>query len=358
MNRQSAPPFLNGWFAVSWSHRLRRGQVVPIKSFGRELVLYRDRDGCAHVLDARCPHLGAHLGHGGRVTTEGHLACPFHGWEFDATGSCANIPYARKIPARAKIHGWPVKEVNGFILAYYHNEGKAPDFDVPDLGIIGDRRWSCHGRREWIIKTQQVEIMENAVDRAHFLYVHNYAEMPEVTHEAEGHRFRAVAKAKNIILGRRIDSVLDITLHGPGCGDVRLQAGPKVCILSSTTPIDETTVIHRMAFMVDRSVNILTRHVVARAVIHRAAQEFTNDIPIWENKSFIARPVLCDGDGPIMKLRKWYKRYLPAQEGRETENGKTDTMDRTEKALERSAPVTPHRASAGAPGGLKPAFSP
>ena len=50
-------------------------------------------DGVVGVLDAFCPHLGAHLGMGG--TVEGNaLRCPFHGWEFATSGACTAIPYA------------------------------------------------------------------------------------------------------------------------------------------------------------------------------------------------------------------------------------------------------------------------
>jgi 3-ketosteroid 9alpha-monooxygenase subunit A len=36
---------------------------------------------------------------------------------------------------------------------------------------------------------------------------------------------------------------------------------------------------------------------------------FHQDIQIWENKKYRDAPVLCDGDGPIMKLRNWYAQF-------------------------------------------------
>ena len=47
------------------SRRARAGEAMPLYYFGRHLVLWRDEDGAAHLNDAFCPHLGAHLGHGG-----------------------------------------------------------------------------------------------------------------------------------------------------------------------------------------------------------------------------------------------------------------------------------------------------
>jgi phenylpropionate dioxygenase-like ring-hydroxylating dioxygenase large terminal subunit len=59
------------------------------------MVAFRGTDGRAGVLDAFCPHLGTHLGHGGTVDGN-NLKCPYHSWEFDADGKCHSIPYCSK----------------------------------------------------------------------------------------------------------------------------------------------------------------------------------------------------------------------------------------------------------------------
>ena len=36
------------------------------------------------------------------------------------------------------------------------------------------------------------------------------------------------------------------------------------------------------------------------------------DVEIWKDKVYREDPILCDGDGPINKLRRWYEQfYLP-----------------------------------------------
>src|SRR5437773_202151 len=95
------PPFPTGWFQVAYSDELPAGTVTPLRYFGRDLVLFRGEDGAARVLDAHCPHLGAHLGYGGKV--EGcAIRCPFHAWKFDGQGTCIEVPYASKIPPKAR----------------------------------------------------------------------------------------------------------------------------------------------------------------------------------------------------------------------------------------------------------------
>ena len=58
-------PMPFGWFVVCYSDELAKGEVKPVTYFERELVVWRGEDGAPRVLDAYCPHLGAHLGYGG-----------------------------------------------------------------------------------------------------------------------------------------------------------------------------------------------------------------------------------------------------------------------------------------------------
>src|SRR5882672_9522794 len=131
-DRYYTPPIPNGWFQVAYSDELLQKQVLPLQYFGRDLVLFRAESGEARLLDAFCPHLGAHLGHGGKV--EGScIRCPFHAWKFDGGGNCTEVPYAKKIPAKAKVPSWEVCERAGLILAWHHAGGGAPQWDVPEI---------------------------------------------------------------------------------------------------------------------------------------------------------------------------------------------------------------------------------
>ena len=79
--RYPMSPFPAGWFRVATASEVKVGQVTPLHYFGRELALFRSESGTLRLVDALCPHLGAHLGIGGRVEGE-QLRCPFHGWAF------------------------------------------------------------------------------------------------------------------------------------------------------------------------------------------------------------------------------------------------------------------------------------
>ena len=98
--RRHALPVPNGWFAVAVASEIPPGRVEIVRYFDTELVVFRTESGEVAVFDAYCPHLGAHLGHGGKVDGE-RLRCPFHGWGFGTSGACEDIPYAKRIPPNA-----------------------------------------------------------------------------------------------------------------------------------------------------------------------------------------------------------------------------------------------------------------
>ena len=114
------------------------------------------------ILDAHCPHLGAHLGHGGCGVGES-IRCPFHHWEFDGSGACAAVPYAKRIPARARLATCPVVEKNGLILFHHDRDGAEPTFEVPDVPEIGGPGWTELEIMRWSVRAHWLDMNENHV---------------------------------------------------------------------------------------------------------------------------------------------------------------------------------------------------
>src|SRR5690606_27947912 len=176
-------PIPNGWFAVARSADLAPGSVVPAHYFGRDLALFRTEAGEARVVDAYCPHLGAHLAVGGSVQGD-TVACPFHGWRFDgASGACVEIPYAssERVPGRAAVRAYPVVETNGLVFAWHHATGGDPFYDVPEVPELADPGWLDPHLIEFRIATSCQEMAENNHDHAHFKYVHGTDAVPAAT---------------------------------------------------------------------------------------------------------------------------------------------------------------------------------
>jgi 3-ketosteroid 9alpha-monooxygenase subunit A len=308
------PRYPNGWFQVAYSDEVTPGTVVPLKYFGADLVLFRTQTGEAHVLDAHCPHVGAHLGHGGCVKGES-IQCPFHAWRFDGQGQCVAVPYARKIPPRAKLRAWDVRDINGLIMVHHHAAGEAPSWEVPAVEECTSEEWTPFEKRRWQIRTHSQEIAENAVDTAHFHYLHGTVNLPAATAQADGPVLRAVANNRMTTPAGEVEGTIEVEAYGFGFAKTRFRGLVETLLISSVTTIDDEYVDLRFTFTVKKlGGRSLTRGVGA-AFVAEIERQLAQDIPIWENKKYMERPALCDGDGPIGLYRKWCRQFytFPAE---------------------------------------------
>ena len=307
MPRSFPFPIPDGWFQLAYADELTPGEVRPLRYFGQDLVLFRTESGEPRVLDAFCPHLGAHLGHGGQVAGES-LRCPFHAWRFDGDGQCVEVPYARKIPARARLRSWPVVERNRAIWCWHHAEQKPPGWDVPELPEVDDPEWTPFRLHRWTVRTRNQEMAENAVDRAHFTYVHGTKNLPASELSIEGPVMRSIQRAQMQTPRGIVDGKIESVSHGFGCSHIRFSGICDTLLMTSTTPIDEEQVDVRFAFTV-KADGTDTERGVGAAIIADIVKQLDEDIPIWENKIYRPRPMLCDGDGPIGRFRTWSQQF-------------------------------------------------
>jgi nitrite reductase/ring-hydroxylating ferredoxin subunit len=304
-------PVPNGWFAVEFSRELRPGDVKPIHYCGEDLVLFRTRSGQARVLDAFCPHLGAHMGYGGRVMAE-TLRCPFHAWQFDGTtGDCTHIPYCERIPALAKIRSWDVQEKNGFIWIWYHSGGEAPQWDFPSQPVFEDgaAEWSEPRAFEKVLEAHIQDTHENNNDPVHFLYVHGATEVPEstirFTPDSTHYQIESTHEAVYPNGTFQMTFVRDSWGLGLNCMDMKGIPGAGLMMFAATTPIDGHSVHSRW---------LLT---ATNNMVDLAGEEFMNnitsgieqDLDIWKYKVHRANPVFGEGDHYLGDYRKWVRQF-------------------------------------------------
>src|SRR3954447_3132379 len=288
-------PVPNGWFVVAESASLQPGEVRALYYFGKDLVLYRAEDGTPHVMDAHCPHLGAHLAVGGRVE-EGCIRCPFHGWKFDgASGSCVEIPYGdvKVIPSKARARSYPTLKRNHMIWAWHHATGGDPFYEVPDVPEFHDDEWSPILVRDFQIRVAAQDMAENNVDFSHFRYVHGSDGIPEDEFITEGTYKRAVGMDGNFVREG----------YGLGLGVLRVKG--YVTFLSSTSPIDEDNVHVRWIFTAPMANGDNAAIDAAESFCAGVSQ----DIPIWENKLYRDPPVITKTEKLILEHRRWSEQF-------------------------------------------------
>ncbi|HSG49425.1 MAG TPA: Rieske 2Fe-2S domain-containing protein, partial [Longimicrobiales bacterium] len=302
--RYPFPTTPNSWYGVAWSHEVEIGASLPVRAFGRDLVVFRGEDGVARVLDARCPHLGAHLGVGGRVRGN-TVECPFHAWRFDGHGHCVDIPYADRIPSKARVRAWTCEERNGAILVWFHAQGAAPDWQVPTLPMCDPRRWTRPRYHSVDVRTHVQEMNENIFDYAHFVYIHHYEPGPEPTLEIDGPFAHATLVGGTRVAGRVLTAHTRASLYGAGFTVIHVHKPVEFAVIVLKTPLDDETVQHRYAVVSPRRLPVLDQ-VLVRALTHQVTADVVADSRIWENKEHLVRPLLVRRDGPIMHFRKWH----------------------------------------------------
>src|SRR5262249_11883586 len=84
--------FRRYWTPALLAEELPRNDCPPVrvKLFSERLVAFRDSLGRYGLIDEFCPHRGASLWFG--RNEECGLRCPYHGWKFDITGQCIEVP--------------------------------------------------------------------------------------------------------------------------------------------------------------------------------------------------------------------------------------------------------------------------
>jgi len=310
MRRFPFPANPTGWFTVALSSDLPPGAVVPAHYFGKELVLFRAASGEARALDAFCPHLGAHLGHGGAVDGES-IRCPFHGWCFDGHGACTEVPLSRRRRPSPSIPSWPVCERNGLVMVHYHPAGAPPEWEVPALEEHGSDAWTPYDQRRWTIRTNVQEMVENAFDVAHFSFLHGLHEVPEPEMSFDGPHFRLHSRTLMDTPFGPIDGTLDIHSLGFGFGVVRFSGLIDTLLITAITPVDEDHVDARFLFRVKKLPDDGATALVGRGFVDELSRQVEQDIRIWEHKAYLERPVYGELDGPIAAFRRWARQFYP-----------------------------------------------
>ena len=165
--------FRRFWIPVALSEDLPGPDCIPIKLkiMNEDLIAFRDSDGRVGLVDAFCPHRGAPLFFA--RNEESGLRCVYHGWKFDVTGQCVDLPntpegdtFKNKLTTVA----YPTYEAAGIVFSYMGPKDKQPpipDFDFakvpPQNYYVTKFRLECN----WLQAT------EGDFDPSHAVFLHS-----------------------------------------------------------------------------------------------------------------------------------------------------------------------------------------
>jgi nitrite reductase/ring-hydroxylating ferredoxin subunit len=115
---------VGAWHEVARVDELPEREVRRTTVGRTELILWRHpATGTVTAQEAWCPHAWADLA-GARVTDDGCIECPFHGWRFDATGW--RIQLFALAGRRDRLRTYPVRVTGEAVEVWIHPYGKPP----------------------------------------------------------------------------------------------------------------------------------------------------------------------------------------------------------------------------------------
>lgn len=119
-----------GWVPVALSASIEPGTSAGAVVDGKEIVVWRDNSGKAHVWEDRCPHRGMRMSFG--FVRGDHIACLYHGWQYDTAGQCRYIPAhpTLEVPQTIKVPTYSAGEKYGIVWATASTEASLPDIDA------------------------------------------------------------------------------------------------------------------------------------------------------------------------------------------------------------------------------------
>jgi nitrite reductase/ring-hydroxylating ferredoxin subunit len=309
-------PDVRGWFCLGRSSDVRAGSVVRQRFQASEVVVARTEGGRAFLADAYCPHLGAHLGHGGVVCGE-VLRCPFHHFDFDATGACVATPYGHEPPAGARLATWPCIDRDGFLLVFWDPDESLERWELPSFDHSG---WSPLRHGAFRLHTHPQETTENSVDLGHLSVVHGYRSVRSLQPlELDGPRLRSryAMRRRGLMPGTPpLDTLFAVRADGLGYSTVEVEVprlGMQARQYVFSTPRERGEVDLYVAIEVRstrrRPWSPLWDRLLSRFAFRALREDISHDFDIWKHKSFVHPPALARGDGPIGPYRRWAKQF-------------------------------------------------
>ena len=159
------------WQPIAGLSEMVEKPTKAVRLLGEDLVLYRDESGTLGLIDASCAHRRVNMLFG--IPEEHGLRCPYHGWLYDESGQCTEMPAEpadSTFPSRVQLKSYPVQSLGGLIFAYL---GPEPAPLVPhyypfvEEGRVRSIGWT-------VVDCNWLQIMENSLDPIHAEYLHGY----------------------------------------------------------------------------------------------------------------------------------------------------------------------------------------
>jgi phthalate 4,5-dioxygenase oxygenase subunit len=167
--------FRRYWIPAIMSSELPENDCPPVrvKLLSERLIAFRDTEGKLGLIDEFCAHRGVSLWFG--RNEESGLRCPYHGWKYDTTGQCVDVPsesaesgYCKKI----KLTSYPLIERGGILWTYMGPPELQPAEPEYEFAMVSAKRSYVSKRHQ---ECNYLQAMEGGIDSSHVSFLHSGA---------------------------------------------------------------------------------------------------------------------------------------------------------------------------------------
>ena len=189
--------FRRYWIPALLSEELPEPDCPPVrvKLLSERLIAFRDTQGRVGLLDEFCAHRRASLWFG--RNEENGLRCPYHGWKYDVSGQCVDVPsepgesgFCRKVRLKA----YPCVERGGAVWAYLGSSETTPPLPEFEWALLPQPHRHVSKRLQ---ECNYLQAMEGGIDSSHISSLHGGEMQTDALHKGtKGAQYQRDARPK------------------------------------------------------------------------------------------------------------------------------------------------------------------
>ncbi len=148
---------------------------VRLRLLAENLIAFRVTSGKVGIVHNACPHRGASLFFG--RNEEDGLRCVYHGWKYDVTGACVDMPSEpaeSNFKAKVRALAYPTYELNGIVWTYMGPRKQPPPLPHIEAAMVEGVRVS-----KIVRDCNYMQALEGDIDTSHLAFLHNGAQRAE-----------------------------------------------------------------------------------------------------------------------------------------------------------------------------------
>jgi phenylpropionate dioxygenase-like ring-hydroxylating dioxygenase large terminal subunit len=144
---------------------------VRVKLLSERMIAFRDSAGRYGLIDEFCAHRGVSLWFGNNET--GGLRCAYHGWKYDVTGQCVEVPSEPAnsgFCAKVKLTGYPLVKIGDVLWTYLGDPADRPG--LPEFEFVHVPAEQTYTSKRWQ-ECNWLQALEGGIDSSHVSWLHS-----------------------------------------------------------------------------------------------------------------------------------------------------------------------------------------